>query len=150
MSRWGRTGDVLHATALASHVACCGAPLALNLLALAFGAGLVSTALPWMETFHSVLHGREGLLLAVSASLVTLGGLSQVLAWRAERRRDHGCGHDACAPRKPRRFLVFGLVCALFLINVGLFAWHHHSEDAGALQPPLAGAHTVETVSGAA
>jgi hypothetical protein len=128
MAKWGRTADTVHAVALASHVACCGAPLVLNGLALAFGAGLLTAASPWMEATHGALHGREGLLLSISAGLVALGGLTQYLSWRADCGRNR-CHHEPCAPKKPRRIVVFGLVCALFLGNVVLFAWHQDGRD---------------------
>jgi hypothetical protein len=129
MSKWGRTADAVHAAALASHVACCGAPLVLNGLALAFGAGLLTAAAPWMEATHGVLHGQEGLLLSISAGLVALGGLTQYLSWRADCSR-RVCHHEPCAPKKPRRMVVFGVVCALFLGNLALFAWHNGRADA--------------------
>jgi hypothetical protein len=123
-SKWGRVADTLHATALASHIACCGAPLALNGLALAFGAGLLTAAAPWMENAHGLLHGNEAWLLALSACLVVAGGVTQYLSWRADCSTDDHCHHEPCAPKKQRRAWVFGLVCVLFLGNVALFAWH--------------------------
>jgi hypothetical protein len=139
-AKWGRIANTLHATALMSHIACCGAPLVLNALALAFGAGLLTVAAPWMENAHGLLHGKEGALLALSACLVAAGGVSQYLSWRADCSTDDHCHHEPCAPKKPRRAWVFALVCVLFLGNVGLFAWHqeqsrvaavHHVHDAG-------------------
>jgi hypothetical protein len=125
MAKWGRTANALHAAALASHAVCCGAPLALNVLALLFGAGLLTSITPWMASAHGALHGREGLLLAVSAALVAAGGVTQYLSWRADcASEDNHCHHEPCAPKKPRRLLVFGVVCALFLGNVALYAWH--------------------------
>ncbi len=125
VSKWGRAADALHATALASHIACCGAPLVLNAIALAFGAGLLTVAAPWMENAHGLLHGNEAWLLAISASLVAAGGVTQYLSWRADcSKSDSHCHHEPCAPKKSRRAWVFGLVCVLFLGNVGLFAWH--------------------------
>ncbi len=128
MSKWGKAADAVHAAALASHAACCGAPLVLNVLALAFGAGLLTAASPWMEATHGALHGREGLLLSISASLVGLGGVTQYLSWRADCSRE-ACRHEPCRPKKPRRLVVFGVVCALFLGNVTLYAWHRDQSD---------------------
>jgi len=59
MEKWGRRADRLHAAALASHIACCGAPIAFNMLALAFGAGLFAAASPWLSATHDFMHGRE-------------------------------------------------------------------------------------------
>jgi hypothetical protein len=132
MPKWGRAADAFHAAALASHVACCGAPLVLNALALAFGAGLLTATSPWLEATHGALHGREGLLLGISAGLVTLGGVTQYLSWRADCASD-ACHHEPCRPKKPRRMVVFGVVCALFLSNLALYAWHHEQDgDAAA------------------
>jgi hypothetical protein len=123
MSKWGRTADAVHAAALASHAACCGLPLLLNGLALAFGAGLLTLAWPWMDGAHGLIHAREGLLLSVSAGFVGLGGVTQYMSWRADCGRDV-CAHEPCAPRKPRRVWMYAAVCALFLGNLALYAWH--------------------------
>lgn len=134
MAKWSRVADAVHATALAGHVACCGAPLVLNALALAFGAGLLAFAAPWMESAHGALHGNEGALLAVSACLVAAGGVTQYLSWREDCAARSGCHHEPCAPKKPRRAWVFGLVCVLFLGNVALFAWHRDQSATAAVE----------------
>lgn len=130
MAKWDRAANALHAAALASHAACCGAPLVLNLLALAFGAGFITVTAPWMESAHGALHGREGLLLAISAALVIAGGVTQYISWRADcSKQDSHCHHEPCAPKKPRRLWIFAVVCALFLGNVALYAWHQGRAD---------------------
>ena len=123
MSKWAHTANSLHVAALASHVVCCGAPLAVNVLALAFGAGLIGASAPWFDTVHAALHGREALLIGFSAVLVCLGGISQYLSWRADCGAGQ-CGHGSCAPKKPRGLALFAVVCVFFVINVGLFVWH--------------------------
>ncbi|MGD2132701.1 MAG: hypothetical protein PVI23_07905 [Maricaulaceae bacterium] len=124
MRHWGRTADTLHAAALASHAICCALPITLNLLALAFGAGVLTANLPWMEALHDALHEREGLLLAGSGVLVLLGGTAQYLSWRADCGRE-ACAHSPCEPKKRRRAWVFGLVCLLFAVNASLLLWGH-------------------------
>lgn len=120
---WGRTTDTLHATALASHIVCCGAPIALNMVALVFGAGLLGAAAPWVDATHVALHSKEALLLTISASLVALGGFAQYMSWRQDCGRE-ACGHGSCTPKKPRRLWVFALVCTLFTVNLALFVAH--------------------------
>ena len=123
MPKWAHTANTLHVAALASHVACCGAPLAINVLALAFGAGLLSTSAPWLDAAHGALHGREAVLLGFSGLLVGLGGVTQYVSWRVDCGADQ-CGHGSCAPKKPRGLAVFAIVCVLFLLNVGVYVWH--------------------------
>lgn len=123
MFKWGRRADRLHAAALASHIACCGAPIALNLFALAFGAGLFASIAPWVDRTHGFLHAREIWFVAFSAVLLVAGGVAQYLSWREDCGAET-CAHGSCAPKKPRRLHVYGLVCALFLINLSVFAWH--------------------------
>jgi hypothetical protein len=134
MQKWGRAADAVHAAALASHVACCGAPLVLNLAALAFGAGLLTVAWPWMDATHGAIHAREGLLLVISAGFVLLGGVTQYMSWRADCGRD-ACHHEPCAPKKSRRLWLYGAVCALFLGNLALYAWHQGDGGAVAHRP---------------
>jgi hypothetical protein len=143
MAKWARTADALHAAALASHVVCCGAPLALNVAALAFGAGLLTATWPWMDATHGALHAREGLLLGASGALVAVGGIVQYLSWRADCGRD-ACRHEPCKPKKSRRLWVYGLVCALFLGNLALFAWHQdRAGDLAHAPAPIPTAHAA-------
>jgi hypothetical protein len=83
-----------------------------------------------MDATHGALHAREGVLLGISAGLVALGGVTQYMSWRADCGRDV-CPHEPCAPKKSRRLWVYGVVCALFLGNLALYAWHQ--ENSGGL-----------------
>jgi len=140
MEKWGRRADRIHAAALASHIACCGAPIALNMLALAFGAGLFAAASPWITATHDFVHGREVWFIGFSAMILVAAGAFQYLSWR-EDCGSSGCGHGSCAPKKMRRLRVFGLVCALFLVNLSLFAWHQTAPFAA--QSAHDGSHAV-------
>lgn len=144
MVRWGRTADSFHAAALASHVACCGAPLAINIVGLLFGAGLLSSVSPWVSATHEALHSHEIVLLGISFCFVVLGGATQLMSWRADCGAD-ACGHEPCAPKKPKRLWVYGLVITLFLSNVGLYVWHHHDDPR--VDAPSAAVEHVDPVA---
>jgi len=142
MEKWGRRADRLHAAALASHIACCGAPIAFNMLALAFGAGLFAAASPWLSATHDFMHGREVWFIGFSALFLAAGGTVQYFSWREDCGAS-GCGHGSCAPKKARRLRVFALVCALFVVNLSLFAWHQSAPFAAAAADSAPHAVTV-------
>ena len=109
-----------HVAVVAVHTVCCGLPLAMSMLGLAAGAALMGGVLK----FHQFLHGRELWLLAVSASLVTLGGVAE---WRLLR---DGRG---------RVSTMFAVSLACFALNATIIAGHRLG---GAPATTVAAAHT--------
>jgi hypothetical protein len=70
-----RSAHVAHAMVLGFHSLCCGVPLALALMTSGAIGLLGLTALQHTALeVHAVLHAYEGVILAVSAFLVVLGG----------------------------------------------------------------------------
>lgn len=64
-----------HVAVVALHAICCGLPILASVAGVAASAALMGGVL----RFHTFLHGRELLLLGISAALVAGG-------WYAERR----------------------------------------------------------------
>ncbi|MBI1250723.1 MAG: hypothetical protein GC189_04545 [Alphaproteobacteria bacterium] len=96
---------------MALHALCCGAPIAVMLLAAGLGAGTgILAAQGWVGQAHAALHGHEGLVLAVSAVLVTLGGIAEFQIRKKHRLRG--------AP------VLFAVSVACLLLNVSLVAAH--------------------------
>lgn len=95
----------IHALVVGVHVLCCGLPAGMALL------GVVVGALAWagpVTVLHRFLHGYEPEIIALSFSLVVIGG---VLEWR--RRADR------------RGFpTLYALSLACFLANAGIVAAH--------------------------
>ena len=94
-----------HVAVVAMHTVCCGLPLAMSMIGLAAGAALMGGVL----RFHQFLHGRELWLLAISASLVTLGGLAEWRLIRDGRRRVS---------------MMFAVSLACFALNAAIIAGH--------------------------
>lgn len=94
-----------HVAVVAMHTVCCGLPLALSMLGLAAGAALMGGVL----RFHQFLHGRELWLLAVSASLVAVGGVAEWRLIQDGRRRVS---------------TMFAVSLACFALNATIIAGH--------------------------
>jgi hypothetical protein len=103
-----KSAHLAHAAVLSLHSLCCGLPaLAVTLAALgvsgvSFGGALAG--------FHALIHGNELWILALSAALVTVGGLMELNA-----RRSH--------PTKGVPWLFVMSACC-FLANVAIIALH--------------------------
>ncbi len=92
------------------HTLCCGLPLVATVLSLL--AGATSGVVLFSESvnyFHNLLHAHEGWILALSASLVVVGGWMEALS-----RRDH--------PRGFPWLFAFSVFC--FLVNATIIAVH--------------------------
>ena len=94
-----------HVAVVAMHTVCCGLPLAVSMMGLAASAALMGGVL----RFHAFLHGRELWLLAVSATLVTLGGVAE---WRLTR------------DGRRRVSMMFAVSLACFALNAAIIAGH--------------------------
>lgn len=81
-----RRAHVAHAAVVGGHVLCCGAPIALTLLATGAGASFgLSAAASWFGGLHALLHSHELWILAASALLVLTGGGLELRARRGWR-----------------------------------------------------------------
>lgn len=96
---------LVHALVVGVHVLCCGLPAALALL------GVMVGALAWAEpvtALHRFLHSYEPEIIALSFTLVAIGG---VLEWRRRAER--------------RGFpVLYALSLACFVANAGIVAAH--------------------------
>jgi hypothetical protein len=83
----GRHAHVAHAAVLSLHMFCCGIPtLAVTLGALTgFAASGTLAASGLFGAVHRAIHGHELWILAVSAALVSVGGLMEMFARRRRR-----------------------------------------------------------------
>ena len=80
----GKQAHIAHAAVLSLHSLCCGLPaLAVTLTALtgAAASGAVGFA-SFFGGIHALIHGNEFWILALSATLVTFGGLMEFTARR--------------------------------------------------------------------
>ncbi|MBL8551983.1 MAG: hypothetical protein JNJ73_18490 [Hyphomonadaceae bacterium] len=81
-----RGAHLAHAAVVGGHLFCCGAPIALTLLATGAGASFgISAAASWFGGVHVLLHAHELWILAASAFLVFLGGALELRARRGWR-----------------------------------------------------------------
>ena len=117
--RQGARTHWAHVAVVAMHTVCCGLPLAVSMMGLAATAALMGGVL----RFHQFLHGRELWLLAISATLVTLGGVAE---WRLLR----GGGR--------RVSTMFAVSLACFALNAAIIAGHRLG---GAPATTVAAAH---------
>lgn len=111
IAKVGQRAHVAHAAMISLHTLCCGLPiLALTLVALSGAASGASIFLATSQKLHGILHQHEPWILAISASLVILGGF---LEWRTIQS-----GH--------RRTLspLFYVSCACFVLNIVILAVH--------------------------
>jgi hypothetical protein len=110
-ARTGRQAHLAHAAVLSLHSLCCGLPaLAVTLAALGVSAGGLTTLGGAFVQFHAFMHGNELWILALSAALVTIGGVMEV---NARRSHDH----------KGVPWLFVMSVCC-FVANVAIIAVH--------------------------
>lgn len=82
-----RSAHLAHAAVLSLHSVCCGLPaLAVTLAALGVsGLNLGGT----LTGLHALIHGHELWILALSATLVVVGGVME-LALRRRQHSQHG------------------------------------------------------------
>ncbi len=100
-----RRAHIAHAAVVSLHALCCGAPVVMLLLASA----ATSAASGFITRTHGFLHQHELWLIAVSFSLLVLGGVSE---WRA---RQAGL----------RRFpVLFALSFACLIANAAILIVH--------------------------
>jgi hypothetical protein len=103
-----KSAHLAHAAVLSLHSLCCGLPaLAVTLAAL--GLSGVNFGGP-LARFHTLIHGNELWILALSAALVTLGGLMEL-----DARRSH--------PKRGVPWLFVMSACC-FLANLAIIAVH--------------------------
>ena len=76
------TAHIAHAALISLHTLCCALPLVAVLATSIIGAGAVGLARE-SSAIHALIHGHEGLILALSAMLVAVGA---VLEWRLFQR----------------------------------------------------------------
>ena len=100
---------VAHAAVVGLHSICCGAPIAILLFSASAAAGTLGG---FVTHAHAFLHGHEFWLLAVSASLIVLGGVAE---WRARRA---GARHFP---------VMFAVSVACLFLNVAIIAAHRLS-----------------------
>jgi hypothetical protein len=99
-----------HAAVVSLHAVCCGAPLAaLAATSLWGSASALAVFGTWVAPAHEALHGFELWILALSAILVLVGGLLELQAHQAGRRRIPW---------------LFGVSVAAFVVNASLIASH--------------------------
>jgi hypothetical protein len=104
----GKSAHLAHAAVLSLHSLCCGLPaLAVTLAALGVSGISFGGALSGL---HALIHGNEFWILALSAILVTLGGVMEFNARKACRARG-----------APWLFLMS--VCC-FVANIAIIAVH--------------------------
>jgi hypothetical protein len=104
----------VHALVVGVHVLCCGLPAGMALL------GVVVGALAWaapITALHRFLHGYEPEIIALSFSLVAIGGL---LEWR---RRAERKGFPT----------LYALSLACFVANAAIVAAHRLEPGAQSL-----------------
>lgn len=113
----------VHALVVGVHVLCCGLPAAMALL------GVVVGALAWaapITALHRFLHGYEPEIIALSFSLVAIGG---VLEWR---RRSARKGFP----------MLYALSLACFVANAGIVAAHRIDLGVQSVEAPFAASAT--------
>lgn len=91
------------------HTVCCGLPLAASVMGLAASAALMGGVV----RFHQFLHGRELWLLAMSATLVVVGGVAE---WRLM--------HGGMRGGRRRFSAMFAVSLACFAINAAIITGH--------------------------
>jgi len=111
-AKTGKHAHVAHAAVLSLHMFCCGIPaLAVTITALTGAVASSAASLSGVfGAFHSAIHGNELWILALSAVLVTVGGVMEVLA-------RHGG-----APQPFPWLYAMSLCC--FVANAGIIAVH--------------------------
>lgn len=103
--RSARHAHIAHAAVVSLHALCCGAPIALLLV-----ASLAATAAGgFIRETHAFLHGHELWLLAMSALLIAIGGYAEWRAWRGGLRRFPA---------------LFALSCACLIANIAIVGAH--------------------------
>ena len=128
--RGARGAHVAHALVVGLHALCCGAPLALMLIAAGLGASTgLAAAQGVVGGVHAALHGHEILILTLSALLVVVGGVAE---WRMR------------AKHATRGFpVLFAASIACLFLNAGIIAAHR-------AHPTIAGVHAEEAMRFAA
>lgn len=83
-TKTGRQAHLAHAAVLSLHSLCCGLPaLAVTLTALTGAASSGAVAFSsFFGELHTLIHGNELWILAVSAGLVAIGGAMEFTARR--------------------------------------------------------------------
>src|SRR5690242_6500453 len=103
-----KSAHFAHAAVLSLHSVCCGLPaLAVTLAALGVSGVNFGGA---VTALHTLIHGNELGILALSAALVTMGGLMELSV-----RRDH--------PERGVPWLFMMSACC-FIANVAIIAIH--------------------------
>lgn len=107
----GKKAHIAHAAMISIHTLCCGMPiLAVMLAALSGAAAGTSLLVVVSRQVHTALHAHEFWILGLSATLVTLGAVFEVLALRAGLRR--------------RFSPLFAVSCACFVFNLAILVVH--------------------------
>jgi len=103
-----KSAHLAHAAVLSLHSICCGLPaLAVTLAALGVSGVNFGGALAGL---HTLIHGNELGILALSAALVTIGGLMELNVRRRHPERGVPC------------LVVMSACC--FVANVAIIAVH--------------------------
>jgi hypothetical protein len=103
-----KSAHLAHAAVLSVHSLCCGLPaLAVTLAALGVSGISFGGALTGL---HTLIHGHEFWILALSAVLVTVGG---AMEWNARR---------SCGAKGAPWLFVMSACC--FVANVAIIAVH--------------------------
>ena len=111
IARGGDRAHLAHAAMISLHALCCGLPVVALALAAASGAATgVSLFLAASQNLHAVLHQHEIWILALSATLVSLGGWFEWRAWRSGARR-------GISP-------LFAVSLGCFALNIAIIAVH--------------------------
>ena len=110
--RTGKQAHIAHAAVLSLHTLCCGLPaLAVTLTALTGAATSGAVAFSSFFTeLHSLIHGNELWILALSAALVSIGGVMEFAA----RRGRHGLAFP----------WLYTMSLCCFVANVAIIAVH--------------------------
>lgn len=108
----GKQAHIAHAAVLSLHTLCCGLPaLAVTLTALSGAAASSTVAFSsFFGDLHSLIHGNELWILALSATLVAFGGAMEFSA----RRGRHGLPFP----------WLYAMSLACFVANVAIIAIH--------------------------
>jgi hypothetical protein len=84
----GRRAHLAHAAVVSLHALCCGLPALALMLTAASGATTgVTLFAEYAGEAHAVLHAHELWILALSALLVTVGGVLELATRREHKHR---------------------------------------------------------------
>jgi uncharacterized membrane protein HdeD (DUF308 family) len=84
----GRRAHLAHAAVVGLHALCCGLPALALMLTAASGATTgITLFAEYAGEAHAILHAHELWILALSAILVTVGGVLELASRRGHKRR---------------------------------------------------------------